>query len=738
MARPARGRGGCGRTGRHVGEGLMAAAKVVMADVFGKYYEALDGQVQAQVLQFIMKMQRDPDANGLNLKPPKGARDKRVRTARVTDNYRAVLMHYADRIYYLVAVLPHDDAYGLAEGILFDINKVTGGIELINLGSLYGTLSGRSAEDKAADQAAPALFQGVSDTDFERLGVHGSIVPALREIRSDEAVLGIVETLPKLARDVILCLADGMTVEDVWEQVSSAAATEDEVDTEDYEAAIERPATKEAFTVTGDVAAFGRILSEPLSAWRIFLHPAQRALAERATPYRGPARVTGGPGTGKTVVALHRVKALAERLPPGQAILLTTFTTNLANQLRSLLEDLGGPSLLAKVDVRNIDKVAFGIVRDSFGANSPTPLLDNEIQRRWKELAQEQEPQRWDGRFLDAEWKQVVLAQDVRSRDEYFAASRAGRGRRLNRPERAQVWALVEEFERRLDRDRAAGVIQLAAQAARIASGWSEEEAPYRHVVVDEAQDLHAAHWKLLRALVVEQDDDLFIVGDAHQRIYDNRTSLSAHGINVRGRSKRLTLNYRTTRQILAASLGLLETEEFDDLDGQREELRGYRSVLAGAAPELAGFPTQAAEVAALVERVREWQAEGIEPHETVVVARTHATADAALKALLDSGLAAVKVTGQQTPLPDAGVHVMTMHRIKGLEYRAVAVIGVGEDEVPQAHAVTPPSEDRQQNASDVRRERSLLFVSATRAREQLSITWSGDPSRFLRRHQEG
>ncbi|MEU2263996.1 UvrD-helicase domain-containing protein [Streptomyces sp. NPDC019645] len=710
----------------------MSGAKVIMADVFGKSYDALDGSVQPQVLQFIMKMQRDPDSNGLNLKPPRGAKDKRVRTARVTDNYRAVLMHYADRIYYLVAVLPHDDAYDFAANILFDINKVTGGIELINLGSLYGTLSG---QPKAADTTpgTPSLFAGVSDADFERLGVHTSIVPALREIRSEDAVLGIVETLPKLARDVILCLADGMSVEEVWEQVSSLAATDDEVDTQDYEAAIERPATKEAFVVTGDFAEFGRILTEPLSAWRIFLHPAQRALAERKAPYKGSVRVTGGPGTGKTVVALHRVKALAERLPAGQAILLTTFTTNLANLLKSMLKDLGGAQLLAKVDVRNIDKVAYGTVKETFGAEAPSRLKDGDILNRWIELSQEQQTPRFDGRFLDAEWKQVVLAQDIRSRDEYFAASRAGRGRRLNRPERAQVWSLVEEFERRLDREKAAGVTQLAVQAARIASGWSDEERPYRHIVVDEAQDLHAAHWKLLRALVPEGDDDLFIVGDAHQRIYDNRTSLSAHGIKIRGRSKRLTLNYRTTRQILAASLNLLGDSKFDDLDGNPEYLRGYRSVLAGARPETTGYRTPSEEMTALAKRVDIWQQEGIKPHEIAVVARTHAIADSAVQALRDATLAAVKVEDYRVPDPDEGVHVMTMHRIKGLEYRAVAIVGAGAQHMPLPSAVTPETEDRLQYAADLRREQSLLFVSATRAREQLSITWSGRPSHFLR-----
>ncbi|MFB7399406.1 UvrD-helicase domain-containing protein [Streptomyces rubiginosohelvolus] len=709
----------------------MSKAQVVMADVFGKYYDKLDGSVQAQVLQFIMKMQRDPDANGLNLKPPKGAEDKRVRTARINDNFRAVLMHYADRIYYLVAVLPHDDAYTLASHIIFDINKVTGGVELINLASLHGTLSGQPAQAPATEQ--PSVFAHVSDADFDRLGVHPSVVPALREIRSIDAILGFVEHLPKLARDVILCLADGMTVEDVWEHVSSVAATSDTIDPDDYEAANERPATKESFVVTGDVAEFGRIMSEPLSAWRIFLHPAQRALAERKTPNKGSVRVTGGPGTGKTVVALHRVKALAERLPPGQAILLTTYTTTLAELLRSLLEDLGGTQLTAKVDVRNIDKVAYGIAKEVFGAKTPKSLGDDEIRRRWEDLAEEQQPHRWDARFLEAEWKQVVLAQDVRSRDEYLVASRAGRGRRLNRPERAQVWGLIEAFEHRLDAAGEVGVTQLAAQAARIASGWSDETRPYRHIVVDEAQDLHAAHWKLLRALVPVGEDDLFIVGDAHQRIYDNRTALSAHGINVRGRrSRRLTLNYRTTRQILGTSLSLLGDASFDDLDDATEDLGGYRSVLGGAKPELTEYPSTVAELTGLAGRVEEWLGEGLKEDEIVVTARTNKLADAAVEALHNAGIKAVRVKPRQTPAIGSGVHVMTMHRIKGLEYRAVAIIGVGADHVPQPGAVTSVSEDRTQHDRDLQRERSLLFVAATRAREQLSITWAGPRSPFL------
>lgn len=716
----------------------MAKAQVIPADAFGKAYAALDGAIQQQVLSFMMKVQRDPDSNGLNIKTPQNVRDRRVRTGRVNDDYRAVMMHHSARLYYLVSVLPHDEAYRLAQNIVFDINKVTGGIELMNLGGLEGTLSGSANATPSGSTTVaetPKLFARVSDADLERLGVNPVLIPALREIHSADAVLGITEYLPKLARDVVLCLADGMNVEQVWEEVTAPAATDDEVDTTDYEAAHERPATKESFAVTGDVAELERIMHEPLAAWRVFLHPAQRKLAERKTPNKGPVRVTGGPGTGKTVVALHRVRALAAKLPPGHAILLTTYNTTLAELLRTLLEDLGGASLLAKVDIRNIDKVVYGTVKEAVGTRMPNVLGDADILRRWEDLAAETAETGFDGRWLAAEWNQVVLAQDVRSRDDYFAARRTGRGRRLNRPERAQVWALIEEFERRLDTRGETSYAQLAAQAARIASGWTDEARPYRHVVVDEAQDLHPAHWKLLRALAPAGPDDMFIVGDTHQRIYDNRTSLSTYGIDIRGRSHRLTLNYRTTRQILSAALGLLGDESFDDLDDGRDTLAGYRSVLRGAVPEILGYQTQAAELAALVKRVAGWQEEGLADGEIAVVSRTNSLGEAAREALAQAGIKATQVKGRHAPPAGSGVHVLTMHRIKGLEYRAVAVVGVGADHVPMSAAVVPEEIDPIQHRRDLQRERSLLFVASTRAREQLSITWAGRPTHFLPNH---
>lgn len=711
-----------------------AVAKLVRTDTFDKAYHGLDSTVQKHAIDHLHRLQLDPNSNGLNLKQPQGARDPRVWTARVTDNFRSVLMREGET-WYLVTILPHDKAYKYAERITLDINTVTGAIELLDIGGLEDTLestgSGRPRTAPGTPEP-PGLFDHVSDGEFVKLGVNNMLIPALRELRSEDALLGICEFLPKLTRDVVLSLADGqMSADRVWAEIVAPAKAETPVDPRDYETAQLRPATRETFIVSADVDELERSLLRPMSEWRIFLHPTQRALAYRAKSYAGPVRITGGPGTGKTVVALHRVARLAEGYgsPSRPRILLTTFTTTLARQLESLLRDLGGPELLGKVNVLNIDKVAMAVA----GLPAGTALLgDDKLRSRWEVLAAAVPNGKWDAKFLAGEWTQVVLAQGIETRDAYFAARRTGRGRRVNRADRAEIWTLIEQFQRDLQADEAIGFKQLAAAAARTAELALDNRNTYEHIVVDEAQDLHAAHWRLLRALVPPGPDDMFIVGDTHQRIYDNKVTLGSLGIDIRGRSRKLTLNYRTTRQILATASQLLGGEEYDDLDGGPEDLAGYRSVLLGPEAELAAYPTVSDELAALAERLRAWREAGINAADIAVVARTTALAERAAAVLEHAGTGAERIEpGKAAPQRDR-VHVMTMHRAKGLEYRAVAVIGADNQHMPLPTALADRTADPAQYAQDLRAERSLLFVAATRAREALSVTWTGTASPFL------
>ena len=240
---------------------------------------------------------------------------------------------------------------------------------------------------------------------------------------------------------------------------------------------------------------------------------------------------------------------------------------------------------------------------------------------------------------------------------------------------------------------------------------------PYRHVIVDEAQDLHPAQWRLLRAAVAPGPDDMFIVGDAHQRIYDNHVSLAKVGINVRGRSQRLTVNYRTTQEILALAVPALGKAMVAGLDDEADSLDGYRSPLHGRRPEVRAFATRDAETAALVERVRRWIADGVEPHAIGIAARARWLGKQAATALEDAGITTVSLSAKAAK--DA-VRIGTMHGMKGLEFQAVGVFGVSEGAVPSAAAVTPVEIDALAHAQDLQRERCLLFVACTRARDHL------------------
>jgi superfamily I DNA/RNA helicase len=273
--------------------------------------------------------------------------------------------------------------------------------------------------------------------------------------------------------------------------------------------------------------------------------------------------------------------------------------------------------------------------------------------------------------------------------------------------------------------------LRLCATAASFAADEAVDSA-YRHVVVDEAQDLHPAQWRVLRAAVSAGPDDLFITGDPHQRIYDSKVSLGSLGVNVAGRSSRLRVNYRNTEEILVWSAALLRNQQVEELGGDGSDtLAGYRSALHGAGPVAQGFGSEQAEVDAVIEQIRTWTAAGVPASEIAVCSRFH-TLGAKVHARL-TAMDIPAVLAKSGPAADEpGVRIASMHAMKGLEFRCVAVLGVGASAFPFGPAVTPPEVDRLQHEADLLGERCLLFVACTRAREALHVSWSGSPSVFL------
>jgi hypothetical protein len=704
--------------------------RLAFAQSFWDGYDTLEKPVRTGVRKAMAKFQAlsvaDLNADkGLHLESVANARDARMRTIRVTDFWRGVVLAPDDGsdMFLLVHVLPHDDAYTWARKRLYSANSATRALEvrdavaLDELTPLYET---------AARTAPRLLFADVSDGTLRELGIDDQVLRAARSLVDKVQLDAFATLLPEDQSEVLQYLAEGFGPEEVYRDVVAVRRPADAPaePVEDFATVIANTPARIRL-VTGP-RELEEILEKPFEAWRIFLHPSQRRVAYR-TSYSGPVQVTGGPGTGKTVVALHRVKHLLGRSEHGR-ILLTTYTNALAAGLRDmlglLLDDEKPP---ARVDVTTVDSYANGIVR-ARSAAAPRPIGDREQRRLW-EKAVKQLDLPFTPEFMAQEYRHVVLGQDLRDLDAYLAASRRGRGTGLGPRRRREAWSGMERFEQLLSDRGETTHLRICARAAELLAA---EPAPYAHVVVDEAQDLHPAQWRVLRAAVSPGPDDLFVAGDPHQRIYDSRVSLGSLGITTAGRSFRLRVNYRSTEEILAWSARLLAPVTVEALDGEgTDSLSGYRSLLHGRRPRQQEYATRRQETEGLVEGVRALLAEGLAPHEIGVCARFNLSLDAAEEKLDAAGMPVLRVRGKSAPRAE-GVRLATMHAMKGLEFRAVFVLGVDAGTVPFAREITPREVDPLQHDADLLRERCLLFVACTRAREALSVTWSGTPSPFL------
>lgn len=721
--------------------------QLAIAKDFLRTYAALDKKLRKGVDDALDKFADTYYAGG-HLEKLEAACDPRWRTLRITQGHRGVVLApESGDVYLLVTVLAHDEAYRYIRNRRPSVNQVLGVLEFRDESAL-DTMS--SALAPVAADTETALFEGVPDKHFTQLGIDAGTLRIARLLPDESHLDALSLMLPKAQHDALTALASGMSPDEAWAQISRDLVEKVEpgtVDPDDLAAAIRRSPDQAVFVEGPE--ELRDLLDHPFDVWRTFLHPRQVRIA-RKKRYSGPVMVTGGAGTGKTVTALHRIAHLTERyVDPGtdaehdqlsladvlspeqdaapaqvpeKPILLTTFTKTLdaalQAQLHLLVQDEERRRL---VDVRNIDKVAYQVVRKAH--RKPDIKTQNDLNQQWNAHAAGLDV---SGRFLLEEWEHVVLAQDLRTEREYLETLRRGRGRanRLGTEQKRQVWAAILAATREMRERGQWTFTSLAAEAADLLERSGERL--YRHIVVDESQDLHPAKWRLVRALVDEGPDDLFIAGDPHQRIYDHHVSMARVGVNVRGRSHRLTVSYRSTQEILDWAVGVLGTAPVEGFDGVRSTLQDYGSPLRGRRPTLLGHGSPEEEFDGLVRVVERWLGEGVEPDAIGIAARTDVLVRKARAALFNAGV-------DTCPLSEnSGVRVGTMHSMKGLEFRCVAVVGVGQEHLPNLSQITDASEDPVAHSHDMQRERNLLFVACTRARDTLHVSYSGEPSPFL------
>ncbi|MEA3335486.1 MAG: AAA family ATPase [Chloroflexota bacterium] len=701
--------------------------KVALSADFLTAFAGIPRAQQKKVREFITRFEANPTAASINYEPIHDVRDDRVRTVRIDLAYRAIVVHPDQGDVYLLAwVDHHDKAMAWARNKRFEVNPVTGALQVIDTEELKEVQARTEERVETRELEDYGPFDTFSDDDLLRTGLPAPLLPAVRALRSPDELDGLESYLPEEAWEALYWVANlDYSIDQALAEVSTARQPE-MVDVTDLETALQQPDSLRRFVMVESADELIDILNAPLEKWRVFLHPSQARLVRRH--FNGPARVLGGAGTGKTVVAMHRARHLAGEVftAPTERVLFTTYTRNLATNISENLQSLCGPEF-KRIEVTNLHAWAVQLMR-SQGVRIAI-AKDEEVDRCWENAISAVGQDLWDQAFYQNEWKYVVQAQDISERSEYLRALRRGRRARLSRPQRAAVWQVFEEYRRQLDRLGKTEWIDLIRQTRLYLQGQGDI-LPYRAIVVDETQDLHPEELRLLRQMVPEGPNDLFFVGDAHQRIYGRPVVMSHLGINIRGRGRKLRINYRTTEEIRTWSIGVLSDAPVDDLDGGADSSAEYVSLMHGPKPTVRQFSSLDEEVTFLVGEIQALADFGPLEH-ICIVGRTHSQLmEDYLAVLREAGIDHLYLQADTPEYVSTGVRLATMHRVKGLEFPHVFVAGVNDGIVPLAWH-TRTYDESEKTDSEIQ-ERCLLHVASSRARETLTITSYGRPSRFV------
>lgn len=684
---------------------------------------------QKKVREFITRFQLDPTMHSINYESIHDTLDVRVRTVRIGLDYRAIVLHPDTGDVYLLAwVDHHDEAMDWAKRKRFEVNPITGSFQIFDP-QIIEQVQAEAGEGEGEGETAVkplseyTLFETFADDELCRTGLPSLLLPAIRSLKTAVDLDKLEPYLPGEAFEALYWIANfGYSVDQAIAEAGTKIA-EKPVDVTDIDASLNTPNSMRRIAIVNTPSALAEILNQPLAKWRIFLHPSQYNLVHRN--FNGPARVLGGAGTGKTVVAMHRARHLAATVfnKPTDRILFTTYTRNLAQNIQDNLRHLCG-SEMERIEVVNLHRWAVGFLR-SQGFKIKI-AEDDEIDACWDEAILAVATGDWDGDFYTKEWYGVIKAQNITTKAEYFRARRHGQGVPLNRPQRAAVWDVFAEFKRKLDDLGKMEWADVITQA-RLYLEQKGNILPYKAVIVDETQDLTLEELRLLRQIVPEGENDLFLVGDAHQRIYGRPVVMSHCGINIRGRSRKLRINYRTTDEIRKWSVAVLEGVPVDDLDGGQDSLKGYISLRNGISPIVKQFGTFEEEVTFLVNTITDKVTSDVSAESICLVARTHRFLDRYTASFDAAGLEYVYLDKDTPEDSGAGIRMATMHRVKGLEFPHMYLAAVNDGVIPFVYAGGESLDEE-----EILQERCLLHVAASRARDTLTITSYGQASPFL------
>jgi Rad3-related DNA helicase/mRNA-degrading endonuclease RelE of RelBE toxin-antitoxin system len=681
-----------------------------ISDTFTGSLAKLTGEEQKAVKTTAFDLQINPPNPGMQFHRIENVRDKNFWSVRVNSDIR-IIAHKTASSLLLCYVDHHDSAYHWAEKRRLETHPRTGAAQIVEIRETVREITVPSYTPvQETAPSKPGLFEHVAEDLLLGFGVPMEWLGDVQKADEDTLLL-LADHLPGEAAEALLELATG-------------GQPRVPVVSQQSEDPFEHPDAQRRFRIMSDVKELSMALDYPWDKWTVFLHPVQRHIVEK--DYNGPVRISGSAGTGKTIVALHRAVHLAREHSDAR-VLLTTFSDTLANalcvKLRRLIQN--EPRIAERLEVHAIDAVGKRLYEAQQGT---IKIADGgQIRELLSEAASQVEDFKFTVRFLIGEWNDVVDAWQLKNWEAYRDVMRLGRKTRLPEKQREVLWAIFKEV-----------MVKLQQQTYMTSSGMYSQLAekigerkhtPYDFVVVDEAQDISVSQLRFLAALGGDRPNSLFFAGDLGQRIFQAPFSWKSLGVDIRGRSRTLRINYRTSHQIRKQADRLLALE-IADVDGNIEERRTTVSVFNGPDPGIRVLDTFEEEAEAVALWLKERINQGVEPHEIGVFVRSVGQFDRAKQAVEQAGIP-FKMLDDCMATTTGKLSISTMHLAKGLEFRSVAVMACDDEIIPLEERMVSVSDDADlEDVYDT--ERHLLYVACTRARDYLLVTSVAPASEFI------
>jgi hypothetical protein len=694
--------------------------RLFLSETFFDAVIELPKRIQDKVVAFQKKFRENKNALGIHLEPIPEFNNPTMRTARIDDNYRVVIGVLGGENYSLLYVSTHEKAYNWGKRKRFVWNEHTQACQLITVEETTVVVP----VTKPIETTPDSVFASVPDEKLLKIGVPQESIARVKTIKDLDDLDKLDSVLPEDAFENIYNILDGENIDNVISTIEEGQAHNDGDK-------LLSDNNRRRFVEITDDNVLQDIISQGMDKWQIFLHPSQRKLVE--ADYKGTMKVSGGAGTGKTVAALHRLKHLCEN--PEAHVLFTTYTKTLSVNIADAIEKLKVPK--QRYTLNNIDRVLLDIA-EKYKIKDGYKVLDysgdDESLKLWREVL-ETEVTEFDEKFLYDEYIDVIVYYGNKDVKQYMMQPRIGRTKALSRKQRVEIWKLVEKYVALKQERRVVDRLELFNETTNYLN--EHDIHPFTNVIADEFQDFSNPELKFLRALVPVGRNDLFLTGDPIQRIYTGRKiNFSAAGINVRGvRSKKLKINYRTTEPIRRVAISVVKGIDYDDMDGGKETMNGYVSLIHdGEKPVYRMVDDASEEVNQVVAWVKDCTEHGIKPSEICIAAPSMNLLKGLQSRFHHDGTEYRVLKGAQKQGITGGVDLCTFHSLKGLEYRVIILIDVNERNMPSKVKDGYPFSgmDKVEQKEYLSAKRSLLYVAMTRARQLVYITGFGEPTGLL------